>query len=59
MKKFVTLLITVVLAIVAMFSFTACGKEARNFGKDLIKYDSQLDTLTNLKNGTIDMSSKI
>lgn len=56
MKKIVTLLLTVVLAIVAMFSFTACGKEARNFGKDLIKYDSQLDTLTNLKNGTIDMS---
>lgn len=56
MKKIATLFLTVVLAIVASFSFAACGqKEATNFGKDLIKYDSQLDTLTNLKNGTVDM----
>lgn len=56
MKKFATLFLTVVLAIAASFSFAACGqKETKNFGKDLIKYDSQLDTLTNLKNGTVDM----
>ena len=56
MKKFLTIVMTVILAVVSMCSLTACGREKLNFGKDLVKLDSQLDTLTQLKSGTIDMS---
>ena len=56
MKKLLTIALTVILAVVSMCSLTACGKEDLNFGKDLVKLDSQLDTLTQLKSGTIDMS---
>lgn len=56
MKKLLTTLVAAILCITACFSLTACGKEQLNFGKDIVKLDSQLDTLTQLKNGTVTMS---
>jgi len=56
MKKLLTIVMSIFLLVGACFSLTACGKEELNYGKELVKLDSQLDTLTQLKAGTIDMA---
>ena len=62
MKKFLTSLIAMMLAVVCCFGLTACNPEDPDesakwaFGKDWVPCESQLDTLTKLNNGTIDVS---
>ncbi len=58
MKKLFTLLLTVVMALTACFAFAGCSEEpeAYKFGKELLRYDSQLDTLPKLVDGDIDVS---
>lgn len=57
MKKLVSVLSTVILALGVCFGLTACGeKEQLAFGKELVKCSSQLDTLVQLDAGAIDVS---
>lgn len=57
MKKLVSVLFTVILALSVCFGLTACGeKEQLSFGKELVKCSSQLDTLVQLDAGAIDVS---
>jgi len=58
MKKLFTLLLTVVMALTACFAFAGCSEEpeAYKFGKELLRYDSQLQTLKGLKDDEIDVS---
>lgn len=59
MKKFITLFLVMLVAITACFSFVGCTgdeTESYKFGKELLRYDSQLDTLTRLVNNDIDVS---
>ena len=56
MKKLLTIVMSIFLLVGACFSLTACGKEELNYGKELVKLDSQLDTLVQLKSGSIDMA---
>ncbi len=58
MKKILTLLLTVLMSMVAIFA-VGCKEEqpeAYKFGKELLRYDSQLDTLSKLVNNDIDVS---
>ncbi len=58
MKKILTLLLAMLLVVGACFGLTACGEDENTlaYGKELVKADSQLDTLRLLDNGTIDVS---
>ena len=59
MKKLFTLLLTVLMSMVAVFAFAGCSEEepeAYKFGKELLRYDSQLDTLAKLVDEDIDVS---
>ncbi len=57
MKRFFTLLLTTALLICACFSLTACSKPTQlKFGKELVKLDAQLDTLSSLQKDEIDVS---
>ena len=54
MKKIISA-ICLALALVCCFSTTACGKKAKlAIGKEMIKYDSQLDALIKLNEGEVD-----
>lgn len=55
MKKLITLILTLALSVMACFGLTACGEQL-NFGKSILKLDSQLDTLNNLSNGSADVA---
>lgn len=48
-------LLVLCLMFVAGIFMVGCGKEELNFGKELLKIDSQLDVLTQLNNGTVDV----
>lgn len=55
-KKLFTALAAGMCAVVALFALTACGKDAElKFGKEMLKASSQLDILTQLKNGSADI----
>ena len=54
MKKLLTLIVTVVMAVTAMFGLTACNKEELAMGKEMLKYKSQLDAVVQLDAGTVD-----
>lgn len=56
MKKLLTILLAGALAICACFSLIGCGKDELKFGKELLKCDSQLDTLVQLDNGSADVA---
>jgi len=56
MKKLLSIVMSIFLLVGACFSLTACGKEELNYGKELVKLDSQLDTLIQLESGSIDMA---
>ncbi len=59
MKKLLKSLLAISLAIVCCFGLTACQQTDESewaFGKDWVLCESQLDTLTKLDNGTIDVS---
>lgn len=59
MKKLITLLLVALIAVTACFSFAGCSKEegeSYKFGKELLRYDSQLDTLAKLAANDIDVS---
>ena len=58
MKKLFTLLLIVIMSMVAVFAVgcTEEKPEAYKFGKELLRYDSQLDTLAKLVNNDIDVS---
>ena len=57
MKKLLTFIMASILALGACFGLTACGeKQELNFGKELVKLDSQLDTLSSLQKEEIDVS---
>lgn len=61
MKKFLTSLLAVMLAVVCCFGLTACTPEEDEsakwaFGKDWVPCESQLDSLFKLDNGTIDVT---
>ncbi len=53
MKKFLTLLVTAVLALTMVFGLTGCNDELA-LGKEYIKADSQLDAVIKLNNGDVD-----
>lgn len=58
MKKKTLVLVVVFLLIVSVFSLSACKKSEDTsllFGKELLKVTSQMDILTNLKNGSADI----
>ena len=54
MKKFLKTILAGILSVATLFAFTGCGVEL-NFGKELVKYKSQLDALTQLDKGTVDV----
>lgn len=56
MKKLLTILLAGALAICACFSLIGCGKDELKFGKELLKCDTQLDTLVKLDNGSADIA---
>ena len=57
MKKILTLIVTALLLVTACFGLTACGEKTQTkFGKELVKLDSQLDTLSSLQKDEIDVS---
>lgn len=56
MKKLLTLLVAGVLSVLACFSLVGCGSTELKFGKELLKCDSQLDTLVKLDSGSADLS---
>ena len=59
MKKILTLILVAIMSIVSCFAFTACSSEepeSYKFGKELLRYDSQLDTLPKLVNDDIDVA---
>ena len=59
MKKLTTLLLVALIALTSCFALTGCNEEepeSYKFGKELLRYDSQLDTLSKLVNGDIDVS---
>lgn len=59
MKKIFTLLLVAIMSIVSCFAFTGCSSEdpeSYKFGKELLRYDSQLDTLPKLVNDDIDVA---
>lgn len=59
MKKLTTLLLVALIALMSCFALTGCNEEepeSYKFGKELLRYDSQLDTLSKLVNGDIDVS---
>lgn len=49
-------LLVVCLLFVACLFVPACGKEELNFGKEVLKVGSQLDALTQLNNGSVDVA---
>lgn len=49
-------LLVVCLLFVACLFMPACGKEELNFGKEVLKVGSQLDALTQLNNGSVDVA---
>ena len=55
MKKLLTILMAGALALCACFSLVGCGTELK-FGKELLKCDSQLDTLVKLDSGSADLA---
>jgi ABC-type amino acid transport substrate-binding protein len=57
MKKILTLIVTALLLVTACFGLTACGETQQlKFGKELVKLDAQLDTLSSLQKEEIDVS---
>lgn len=52
MKK----LLVLCLMFIACLFMPACGGEELNFGKEVLKVSSQLDTLTQLNNGSVDVA---
>ena len=56
MKKALKAIGTVALAVIAAFTFAACSPQTENLaiGKEMIKYNSQLDALTQLDAGSVD-----
>ena len=59
MKKLLTLFLVAVMSVVACFGFAGCSEEtpeSYKFGKELLRYDSQLQTLKGLKDDEIDVS---
>lgn len=59
MKKLFTLLLTVIMSMVAVFAVGCTPEEETEsyyFGKELLRYDSQLDTLPKLVNDDIDVA---
>lgn len=56
MKKLLTLLMAGALAVCACFSLIGCGSTELKFGKELLKCDSQLDTLVKLDSGSADLA---
>ncbi len=60
MKKLLTSILAALMAVCACFALVGCDSDdpadKLNFGKELVKADGQLDTLTMLDNGTIDVS---
>ena len=56
MKKILISALSIIMIVTMMLSIASCGKDELAIGKELIKYDSQLDTLTALDNGSIDVS---
>ena len=49
-------LLVLCLMLVACLFMPACGKEELNFGKEVLKVGSQLDALTQLNNGSVDVA---
>lgn len=57
MKKILTSIVTALLLVTACFGLTACGETQQlKFGKELVKLDAQLDTLSSLQKEEIDVS---
>lgn len=56
MKKVWMYALSAVLLLAVVFSLASCGKTELAVGKEMIRYESQLDTLTALDNGSIDVS---
>ena len=59
MKKFFTLFLTLVLAFACCFSLTACQEDKGSkwaFGSDWVPAESQLRSLVDLDNGTVDVA---
>ncbi len=59
MKKLTTLLLVALIALMSCFALTGCNEEepeSYKFGKELLRYDSQLQTLKGLKDDEIDVS---
>ena len=56
MKKLFTILVAGILTACACFSLVGCGKDDLKFGKELLKCESQLDTLVKLDSGSADLA---
>ena len=59
MKKITTLFLVALIALMSCFALTGCNEEeteSYKFGKELLRYDSQLQTLKGLKDDEIDVS---
>ncbi len=57
MKRTISAILAIVLVCGMVFSFSACKKEEKlNFGKELLRYTSQLDALNGLKKGDADIA---
>ncbi len=56
MKKLLTLVVTAIMAVTAAIGLVGCNKQELNFGKELLVCEAQLDTLTQLDTGSIDVS---
>ena len=58
MKRSISLVLAVILAVSALFCFTSCSdKQKLNFGKELLAVTSQLDALNGLKRVTLTLPS--
>ncbi len=55
MKKLLSILLAAIVSIGCLGLFASCG-EPLAFGKELVTFKSQLDTLTQLKEGTVDVA---
>ncbi len=57
MKRSISLVLAVILAVSALFCVTSCSdKQKLNFGKELLAVTSQLDALNGLKKGDADVA---
>lgn len=55
MKKVLIVMLALLVCLTCVFA-AGCGGTNLNFGKDIVKLGTQLDALTQLKSGTVDMA---